>query len=429
MPNTSAHNNSQTTVLLVEDNVDHAFLVKACLDKVSGYMLEIARSTAQCDELLREKTFDIILLDYDLPNEDGLTLLKRLNSYEHVDCPIVVVTGHGHEELAVEAMKAGAADYVVKSGHYPGILPKVITRALEKDRMAKEKRRLAQEVLVRNRELEVLNSITEVLNRSLVSGEMLQTVVQRISELMHLDTTAIYLPEAGQPDATLHVAGGNERVAKDQALLAGFQKLRELTQLLIFNDLSDGHAEIFQQLKQRGLRSGILIPLRHKSDWMGYFLAASSVTAFFTERVVKILTAIANQLGIAIANARLFRQTENLKNKLENVFNSSIDPILTLDEQARIVFFNQRFPDYCGYPEKEIAGRPFLDFVAESRRELTSSKLTELQAGQSSIYETEIHLRDGTALPCLISQSPIKGQREFLMVIKDVSDIARLQKR
>jgi len=72
---------------------------------------------------------DCVLLDYRLPDADGLECLRTIRQ-RHPDLPVVVITGAGSEEVAVEAMKLGASDYLVKHGKYLVTVPVVVREAL-----------------------------------------------------------------------------------------------------------------------------------------------------------------------------------------------------------------------------------------------------------------------------------------------------------
>lgn len=69
------------------------------------------------------------VLDYRLPDADGLTCLRELRGLRG-DLPVVIVTGSGSEAVAVDAMKLGAADYVVKHGTFVQVVPRVVREAL-----------------------------------------------------------------------------------------------------------------------------------------------------------------------------------------------------------------------------------------------------------------------------------------------------------
>jgi hypothetical protein len=100
-------------ILLIEDNPDHAFFERQALERELG--AEVTTEPRPEDGLrrLREHDYDAVVLDYNLPGEDGLDVLKRIKSAS-ADLPVILITAFGSEEVAVEAMKEGASDYIVK---------------------------------------------------------------------------------------------------------------------------------------------------------------------------------------------------------------------------------------------------------------------------------------------------------------------------
>src|SRR5256885_3747604 len=104
-------------VLVVDDDRDHAVMVVEFL-RLTGAChqaeMEIATTYEGAARLLVAGAFDLAFVDYWLGARDGLSLLREIR-HNGVDTPVVVLTGRGAEEVAVEAMKAGAADYLSKT--------------------------------------------------------------------------------------------------------------------------------------------------------------------------------------------------------------------------------------------------------------------------------------------------------------------------
>ncbi len=123
---------NELQILLVEDNIDHARLMTIMLKKyLPNVHIMIASSGAECLELVKKNSFHLIILDYELPMMSGLDTLIEINKL-NIQAPVVFVTGKGDELVAVNAMKHGAYDYIIKDKGYMYILPKVIQKAIEK---------------------------------------------------------------------------------------------------------------------------------------------------------------------------------------------------------------------------------------------------------------------------------------------------------
>ena len=100
-------------ILVVDDEPDIRFLLKDILED-EGYEVDIAAHAKAANEKKLLNSPDLVLLDIWMPEIDGVTLLKEWKASKTDDCPIVMMSGHGTVETAVEATKFGAFDYVEK---------------------------------------------------------------------------------------------------------------------------------------------------------------------------------------------------------------------------------------------------------------------------------------------------------------------------
>ncbi len=106
------------SVLLVEDDADHARLARAAIeDAVAGARVAHARDIETAAGLCRESSWSLAVVDHQLPDGTGLELLDLLRE-SAPDLPIVIMTGHGAENVAVEAFRRGVSDYVVKGADH-----------------------------------------------------------------------------------------------------------------------------------------------------------------------------------------------------------------------------------------------------------------------------------------------------------------------
>lgn len=130
------------SILYMEDDPGMARLVEKAM-KRDGHAVRIAPDGAEGVQILMDgELFHVVLMDYNMPVKNGLEVLQTLQGEGAVP-PIIMLTGAGDESVAVEAMKLGAADYVVKDpdAGYLKLLPTVIQRVLEQRAMLEAKRK------------------------------------------------------------------------------------------------------------------------------------------------------------------------------------------------------------------------------------------------------------------------------------------------
>ncbi|MCX7596520.1 MAG: response regulator, partial [Fischerella sp.] len=124
-----------TKILLVDDCLEDRTTYRRYLlaDKQHTYSILEAETGQQGLELCQQQLPDVILLDYLLPDVDGIEFLNELKTQlGQTNLPVIILTGQGDEQIAVEAMKGGAADYLVKRNTSSESLCFAIHNVLEK---------------------------------------------------------------------------------------------------------------------------------------------------------------------------------------------------------------------------------------------------------------------------------------------------------
>jgi sigma-B regulation protein RsbU (phosphoserine phosphatase) len=127
-------------ILLVEDNRDFAQLVEVFLRKHDKEQFVVSWRETGSDaikDLQEGAEYDIILMDYFLPGQNGLEVTRALQS-RGVTVPIVFLTANKDFELAVEVMKLGIEDYLVKDEISTPVLPRTILNVIERDKLRKQ---------------------------------------------------------------------------------------------------------------------------------------------------------------------------------------------------------------------------------------------------------------------------------------------------
>jgi DNA-binding NtrC family response regulator len=116
-------------ILVVDDEADIRTLLKEILSE-EGYEVEVAADAAQARSLRMRTTPDLVMLDIWMPDTDGITLLREWSAIASDECPVVMMSGHGTVETAVEATRLGAFDFVEKPLSLAKLL-RTVERALD----------------------------------------------------------------------------------------------------------------------------------------------------------------------------------------------------------------------------------------------------------------------------------------------------------
>lgn len=128
-------------ILLVEDNPDHVALIQRAFEQ-SAVQITATSSLHEARQLLATQSFDLIICDLYMPDGRSDELLAITDT--DVPLPVVLMTGHGDEQTAVAALKAGALDYVVKTPATLLELPRIAERALRERRLFIERQQALQ---------------------------------------------------------------------------------------------------------------------------------------------------------------------------------------------------------------------------------------------------------------------------------------------
>jgi two-component system nitrogen regulation response regulator NtrX len=163
-----------TRILVVDDEPDIRFLLKDILED-EGYLVDVAEHAKAANEKRSANNPDLVLLDIWMPEVDGVTLLKEWKSSQTDTCPVVMMSGHGTVETAVEATKFGAYDFIEKPLSMAKLLNTVKAAlasaavSTEKTRHSKKEEPVGNSEIVRQLKLN-MQSISSVSHPVFFSG-------------------------------------------------------------------------------------------------------------------------------------------------------------------------------------------------------------------------------------------------------------------
>ncbi|NJN16490.1 MAG: response regulator [Oscillochloris sp.] len=313
---------SPLTILVVDDDaVDRRSVRRAFHTLGESPAIEEAVDSHEAYEKLKTQSFDCVLLDYRLPDADGLAIVRELRR-RGLQTPIIVLTGQGDEQIAVELMKAGATDYITKTNLGPEHLSHSVRNAIRIQRAEMRAAYALQDNLER---LKFLADVGEELSSSLD----IQTLVERLNHLLTprlADWCAIDV---------LEVDGGFRRsvAIHPDADPAWLQRLEQGWPLdpdlapsvamivhhrtnLVFplpnRDFAIGEGELRERLREEDVSALICLPiLSAERVYGGLTLIRRAPGKPFTLSEIALIRQIAERAGAALENARLYQMARD----------------------------------------------------------------------------------------------------------------------
>ena len=307
-----------TKLLLVEESVGHAELLRAALREASGtdrrFKLVHVVCLADALQCLREAPFDLALLDVSLPDSKGIETLLRLQD-EMSTLPVVIMTGLNDEELAVEAMRRGAQDYLVK-GDVDG---RMVVRAV---RHAIERKRIDVQLQHQRERQAVLHEMTLAITSTLDLHSVLDLFLERVSRLFPNFAVTVRLSdlESGElkPLACRNLdekdwrksLPSERRVERAKAVMTARKPLV----------ISDAAAHLTTSgldfLSHNGLVSYVGVPLIVQGECLGVIGFYTRERREFADEEVEFLATLAGQAAVAIHNSQLYERLKTTNDTL-----------------------------------------------------------------------------------------------------------------
>lgn len=170
-------------ILIVDDSEADRFTYCRSLGSV-GEIEEYDCGEAVLEACCRQVP-DLILLDYNLPDMNGLELMTELKAQLGICPPVIMLTGQGSEEVAVAAMKAGAKDYLIKGQLTPDKLLQTVGNVLTEHR-------LRTEIEQQQQQRALLTEVALQINRASELDQILQVITAGARQLLACDRTLIY---------------------------------------------------------------------------------------------------------------------------------------------------------------------------------------------------------------------------------------------
>lgn len=300
-------------ILLVEDESAHAELVRRAFEARSGsFELVVSDTLVNAKKLLAEPGFSLVIADWLLPDGEGMDLVPSSAGEEAV--PVVLMSSHGNEHIAVEAMKAGVLDYVVKSESTLADMPHIAEHALREWDNQVRRKRAEEELRHRVAELEAVSRVSSILRAADSLDEMLSRVLDEMLRSLGIEHGAVWLlePSSGRlrlEQARGWLAGSTGWLARPGAgaLGAAFSS-GESASCLDFRE-DEGLPPNFREGLPPG-RGGICVPISLASERVGVFMLSAAPQQPFSDGEIRLLKTLSEIVGTGIHRLRLHGHTQ-----------------------------------------------------------------------------------------------------------------------
>lgn len=458
------------TLLLVDDSPEDRGTLRRYLEhqKSPAYCILEAgtgeEALAQCQDRLP----DIILLDYLLPDLTGLEVLAELRAlWPDVPLPVLILTGQGDEQVAVQTLKAGAQDYLVKGK----LSHETLCRALDSTLTKLE---LTYQLQRKQRQQQLVAALTLKIRQSLQLDAILQEAVTGVRQILQADRVMVYqfqpdwvmtpVSEAVVPPwvPSLHrqiqetCFQETQGAAHRQGRISAIANIEEA-------DLAPCHRELLEQFQ---VKANLVVPillnwqngdyaqLNAPPQLWGLLVAHQcSGPRQWQDTELSLLSELAVQLAVAIQQAELYAQLQRLnadleirveqrtaqlqasENRFRAIFNNTFHLTGLLSPAGLLLEANQTALDFGGLLREEVVGLPFWQTPWWSLNSQTQVQLQQAiaQAAQGGFirYEVEIQGKGRTTAIIDFSLRPLRDDTGKIVLLisegRDISEKAQLE--
>lgn len=343
-----------------------------------------------------------------------------------LNIPVILMTFHGSESLAVQFFRLGVKDYIIKPFTAEEMLES-IDRALTEVRLRRERDQALAGLVQANhqlgrrvKELNILYGIGKSVTSLLELEKVLGRVVEAAVYITGAEEGFLMLVDEETGELYIRAAQGPE------------EKYPRSLRLKVEDSIADGVVKtgeavmIGDSARENDLRTAYLVkallsaPLKAKDKVIGV-LSVDNKTASktFTDNDLYLLSALADYATIAIENAQLFTAVKSERSKLETIIGSTEDAVIVTDGEMRVLLLNRAAKRAFGIKSAEVTNKSIAQVIKnESLIDLFVRSIDGSQAQRG-----EIPLEDGRTLNANLTPIPGVG---YAAVMQDITSLKEL---
>lgn len=345
---------SRLRLLVVEDVAEDVELIALSLDAGDvDYEIQVADALEPCRQLLSAESFDAVLADYRLPGLQAPDVFRLVSEYRPLT-PFILVTGSLGEEAAVDCIKTGMTDYVLKDRLYR--LPTVLRRALDEAELKRQQQAAIAQVEQQAWRESIINRIVQAIRETLILEEVLQTTVDQLQAALEVSRCLFVQPMAHQAMRVQYASSVDAEAEsfrlKFCQLCRHYEAALKAGQSIVLHQSdADMPATVAELLVKHQLQSVLLTPLNYQKEFFGALVFHQDTSyRHWRDIEVSLVQTVAEQCAIAIYQSNLYAQAQG-----------EIEQRRRVEEQLRHDAFHD---DLTGLPNRAL----FLDRLNHARQ-------------------------------------------------------------
>lgn len=381
-----------------------------------------------------------------MPGFSGIKALEILNEFD-IDIPFILVSGTIGEQLAVEAMKKGANDYLMKD-NLSRLVP-AIEREIKDCKIRVNERMAQKEVIRLNRIYSVLSDINQMIVRAQNKQEIFEKACKIAVDKGQFVLAWIGLLTEDEYSLKPVAFAGLEDFESlfDKATFGDINWSKSFT----FNTLKSGETKVFNDIQKypeldrwrgyldkTGLISMAIVPLVIKGKSIGAYFLHSNEINFFNEGEIKLLEELADDISFAIESIEREAKRKEIEkalieseNKFRSIFNNAAVGIDLMNNDYNFIELNDKLSEILGYKKSELIGKSILGVTYPDDVDITLKNLKALVNGDIDSYlmEKRYKKKDGSIFWGELFVSSIRKESgEFQAIVGVIVDINKRKK-
>lgn len=307
---------TERTVLIVEDSPEDTEMYRRYLlcDRDYNYTIVAAKSGQQGLALWQQHQPDVVLLDYRLPDLDGLEFIAAMQAQaQQPVLPVIMVTGQGNESIAVQALKAGAQDYLVKGQITLESLQLAVNRMIE----AVELRQQLQQRIDRE---QAIARIAQKVHGTLNLDEILNITVEEVRQFLHTDRAIVFRLAPDGTGTVVAESVGAQWISimsaqiYDPCFVESYVDRYRQGMVTTKTDINDGdispcHVELLTKYQ---VKANLVVPIMHQDRFWGVLIAHHCTSPRQWQPLeIDLLEQLSTQVSVAIRQAELYQQAQH----------------------------------------------------------------------------------------------------------------------